>query len=220
MTDTVLRSIYTFLTNARAQLPDELLLLLLFTAAMLQVLLPPVPGDAVLSAAGVMSALSGPALAAQCLLCYWLGTASACILLYELGRAKGPALLRSRLLTRLLPERALARAGSILKRRGHWALLGAKFLPGVNWPTVLLAGASRAPRLRSYSAMAGASLLHNGALFLLGYAFGGSFWAVAAAMRSMSAVGLLLLAVGLGAAAWVYGCVLRRARRAQGGSDE
>ncbi len=220
MTDALLRGIYTFLTNARTQLPEELLLLLLFLAALLQVLLPPVPGDVVLSASGVMSALSGPAFAAEYLLSYWLGTASACILLYELGRAKGPALLRSRLLTRLIPAATLKRARGFLNRRGHWALLGAKFLPGVNWPTVLLAGASRAPRLRSYCAMAGASLLHNGALFLVGYAFGGSFWAVAAALRSMSAAGLLLLAVGLGAAAWVYGRVLRRTRGAQGGSNE
>lgn len=214
MTESLLRNCYTFLSGVRAQVPDALWMLALFGAAVLQVLVPPVPGDAALCATGIVSAPGAPAYGAQYLLCYWLGSVVACIALYELGRAKGQELLRRPWFERQMRRRSVARAGSLLHRRGHWALLVTKFIPGVNSVAVAFTGASRAPRLACYAAMAVACAAHNGALFLLGLLLGDSFWAIAAMLRGVSTAGLLVLLVGVAVAFWGYGRLRRKEENA------
>lgn len=204
MTDVVLRNVYTFLSGVRDQVPEALWLLTLFAAAVLQVLVPPVPGDAVLCATAILCA---PLFEVQYLLCYFLGSFLACVALYELGRAKGATLLNQPWLAR---QRGIKRARIYLRRRGHWALLATKFIPGVNSVAVALCGASRSPRAASYGAMAAACAAHNSALFLLGLLLGENWWTLQQALHGVSALGLALVLLGIAAVLLLHGYLRRR----------
>ncbi len=217
MSEALISRLYAHALDVVEHLPLALALLALFLGAVLQIVLPPVPGDALLPTIGALSvALPLPLGGAGYFLCYWAGTFGACLLMLEVGRRWGDRLLQSRRVRRLLPEDALEFSRNYLTRYGGRVLLATKFIPGVNTPALALAGAMGLKRADCLPAIAAATLLQNGLLFLLGRWMGDNFWAIVSVLRSVSTAGLILLVVAVGAA----GFGVRRAVRARAGRED
>jgi membrane protein DedA with SNARE-associated domain len=126
---------------------------------------------------------------------------------YAVGRRYGDRLRDSRLIARL-GRQHWDRAGDLLRRRGAWAVLGARFLPVVRTVTPAAAGAAGLPLNRFLPASAvgalGWSALHIG----IGAGAGAAAREVEKALGSATWVVLaVLVAAGVGA-------VLVRRRRA------
>ncbi len=212
MSEALISRLYNHALDVAQHLPLVLVLLALFLGAVLQIVVPPVPGDALLPTVGALSVtLPLPLGGAGYFLCYWAGTFLACLLVVELGRRWGDRLLQSRPVRRLLPEDAVEFSRNYLTRHGGRVLLATKFIPGVNTPALVLAGAMGLKRTDCLPAIAVATLLQNGMLFLLGRWMGDNFWAIVSVLRSVSTAGFILLVAAVGAA----GFGVRRAVRSR-----
>ena len=130
----------------------------------------PVPALPVLLA---MGALAGTAH-------YSFGTATAVVLIaaltadtawYALGRAKGHSVLKLLCRISIEPDSCVSSTRFWFKRLGAWALVVAKFVPGLSTVATPMAGLSRMPLWKFLSADAAGSLLWGGGVMAVGYVF-------------------------------------------------
>lgn len=104
----------------------------------------PLPSAPLLLAAGALVGTSRMNLAIALLLPIVAASVSDA-LWYELGRRRGMKLLRWLCRISLEPDSCVNKTQGHFERRGEWALVVAKFIPGLNAMAPPLAGASRMP---------------------------------------------------------------------------
>jgi len=107
----------------------------------------PLPSAPLLLAAGALAGASRMNLAVAVLLPV-IAAAVSDALWYELGRRRGMKLLRWLCRVSLEPDSCVNKTQGQFERRGEWALVVAKFIPGLNAIAPPLAGASRMPWTR------------------------------------------------------------------------
>src|SRR5215470_17322806 len=90
---------------------------------------------------------------------------------YELGRSHGRSVLRLLCRISLEPDYCVRRTEDAFERLGLWALLPAKFIPGLNAAAVPMAGMMKTPFLRFVAVDTLGVSLWSGAYVLLGYVF-------------------------------------------------
>jgi membrane protein DedA with SNARE-associated domain len=121
---------------------------------------------AVALAAG--DALSWQVAFAACFAGIWLGDLG----LYALARRFGPHLLERKPINAIVSRESLARAEAWFVRRGDWALVLSRFVPGSRLPTYVAAGLLRMPALR-FSLITGVcAVLWVGGAFVIAQAVG------------------------------------------------
>ncbi len=98
----------------------------------------------------------------------WIGDA----LLYLLARGAGRPLLATRLAHRFVKTESLARGEAWFARRGTWALVASRFVPGLRLPTYLAAGFLRVSFPKFRLVTGGAVLVWTAALFLAAHWLG------------------------------------------------
>ena len=211
MSEALINRLYDTALNSVEHLPQWLMLLTLFAGAVLQIIVPPVPGDALLPTMGALSsALALPHWGIVYFLGYWVGTYAACVAVLEASRAIGDRVLKARLVRKLLRPGSVAFPRRFLKRHGGRVLLATKFIPGVNTPALIMAGVMNVPRAGCLAAIAAATLLQNGVLFVLGRVLGSNFSAIVSTLRGISTVGLYLMVLAMVLAGFGYGRLVRR----------
>jgi membrane protein DedA with SNARE-associated domain/rhodanese-related sulfurtransferase len=117
---------------------------------------------------------------------------------YALGRWHGAAVLRLICRISLEPDSCVRRTQLSFERRGVWALVVAKFVPGLSAMTAPLAGVSRVPLRRFLLFDVLGALLWSGSYIAVGFAFSAR---LERALASLSFLGgglfaLLLIALG------------------------
>jgi membrane protein DedA with SNARE-associated domain/rhodanese-related sulfurtransferase len=124
---------------------------------------------------------------------------------YELGRRRGVKVLQWLCRVSLEPDSCVRRTQIRFERNGPWALVGAKFIPGLGTVAPPLAGISRMP-LQRFALFDGLGTLLWAASYIgTGYAFSGELERVAAHLAFLGRglfvllFGALLLYVG-----WKY----------------
>jgi membrane protein DedA with SNARE-associated domain/rhodanese-related sulfurtransferase len=90
---------------------------------------------------------------------------------YELGRRKGRSILRILCRLSLEPDTCVRSTESRFTKRGAWALLFAKFVPGMSLVSMPLSGATRMPRWQFLLADAMGCLLWSSTYLSLGSLF-------------------------------------------------
>jgi len=193
-------------------LPPLALYLALFGAAAIENVFPPLPSDTVV-AFGSFLAARGHGSALGAFLATWSGSLAGAMLMYAAGRRYGAL----RLMRRLSKggDDADARVRAWYGRRGVWALVFSRFLPGVRAVVPPIAGALRVPPLKALAAMALASGVWYGIITYLAFQVGDDWDALAARIGGASrTVGWTSLAVVTLAAALWYGRRVLRRRRA------
>lgn len=118
--------------------------LLLFGWVLAEQLGLPLPTAPLLMVAGALAGTSRMNLAAALLLPIVAAGASDAFW-YELGRRRGMKLLQWLCRISLEPDSCVHKTQGYFERRGEWALVVAKFIPGLNAMAPPLAGASRMP---------------------------------------------------------------------------
>ena len=182
------------------------LLAVIVGLALLDALLPVVPSEATIIAAGVAAA------AGQQDLLLVIGAAGLGAFLgevigYLVGRGIGPA-VRTRLACRGSRADAFDRVARLLERRGGTVLLTARFVPAGRTAAVLAAGATGYPAARFAGFTVVGAWLSAAWVGLLGYAGGTAF-----AGQPLVALGV---SFGLATVIGLAADVVRRARRPAG----
>jgi membrane protein DedA with SNARE-associated domain/rhodanese-related sulfurtransferase len=156
----------------------------------------PLPSAPILLAAGALAgtgrmylpvAVALPVLAATMCDTLW----------YTLGRRYGRSVLRLICRISLEPDSCVRRTQLSFERRGPWALVIAKFIPGLNAMTAPLAGISRMPwrRFAVYDGLG--ALLWSCSYIATGFAFSAKLECVVASLRFLGGglLGLLVSAL-------------------------
>jgi len=90
---------------------------------------------------------------------------------YIVGRQKGPSVLSLLCRISLEPDSCVSRTRVVFKTLGGWALVIAKFVPGLSTVAPPMAGLSRMPWWKFLSADAAGGAVWAGAFMALGYVF-------------------------------------------------
>jgi membrane protein DedA with SNARE-associated domain len=133
---------------------------------------------------------------------------------YAIGRARGGSVLNLLCRIALEPDSCVRQTHERFVRHGAWALLYAKFVPGLNTAAPPLAGMIRMPLLRFmvYTGLGG--LIWAGAFMGVGYVFSGQLERAAAAASSLGGWALTLVAAAFaGYVGWKWVARQRFLRR-------
>lgn len=127
---------------------------------------------------------------------------------YELGRARGKRVLDVICRVSLEPDSCVRRTENLFLRRGRWALLVAKFLPGLSTIAPPLAGIVGLARASFLLLDTLAALLWAGAWIALGYVSSGALTPLLELASRLGHWGLA--AAGVGLAGYVLTKLVRR----------
>jgi len=193
----------------RIQLTD--LMAMMFLVGLVEVIFPPIPGDAIFLAGGFLAGRRGFPLAWP-LLAACLGTFLAAAGLFLLGRVWGRALLQRRFFARLLPEAEQERVERWFGRYGPWVVLASRFIPVVRSGIALGAGIVR---LRAALALAGLAvgIIIFNSLLIVGGSAAGENWRQLAALVRTSGWIMVSLALAVLLVLLIRGLLLRRRPR-------
>ena len=170
--------------------------LLLFGWVLAEQLGLPLPSAPLLLAAGALAGTNRMNLAlALALPIVAVGVSDA--FWYHLGRRRGTKLLKWLCHISLEPDSCVHRTQGHFERRGAWALVVAKFIPGLNAMAPPLAGVSRMPwrRFAFFDAMG--TLLWVSVYIGVGYIFSGEIERIASQLLSLGRGLFVLLVAGL-----------------------
>lgn len=164
----------------------------------------PLPSAPLLLAAGALAGTSRMNLALALALPV-IAAAMSDALWYELGRRRGVKLLNWLCRVSLEPDSCVHKTQGRFERRGEWALVVAKFIPGLNAMAPPLAGASRMPWPRFAFFDGLGALLWASVYIGVGYIFSGQIERAASRLvflgRGLFALLLLALLLYIG---WKY----------------
>jgi membrane protein DedA with SNARE-associated domain len=145
---------------------SEYLLIIVFLYSFIEVVFPPIPGDALLILSGSISEYAGlnPV---WILAVAFAGTFSASYLLYNLGFRMERRILHSPRFSSLLDTKSFIKIEKVLNRSGFWLILFSRFVPVVRSGIILAAGMVNLDKRKSLAALA-LSVLGSTSLFILG----------------------------------------------------
>jgi membrane protein DedA with SNARE-associated domain len=149
-----------------------LVYLCFFFSAVLQITVPPYPGDTILIFGGYLGSIGIAAGNVRILLSYLVGTVISSYALYIIGKRKGEAVLRLSLISKYFSPNNQVRARRYLLKYGVIIFFICKFIPGLNSIIIILGGVFKFSPLWAYFGVGAASLVHNILFFLVGRSIG------------------------------------------------
>jgi membrane protein DedA with SNARE-associated domain len=178
--------------------------LVLFLFVLAEQLGLPLPAVPVLLAMGALAQTGHFSLATAVLI-----AVGACVLAdfvwYELGRRRGARVLSLLCRISLEPDSCVRTTQNVLTARGSWALLYAKFVPGLSTVAPPVAGLIRMPTARFLAWDLAGALLWSGVYLALGWIFGRQIERLLIAFTDVGGRVFLLVVVALaGYVAWKY----------------
>lgn len=181
-----------------AALPPVALYAMMFLAAALENIFPPLPADTVV-AFGSFLAARGQGTIIGSFLSVWTGNMIGAALMYAAGRKFGAAQIEKRLLKDKGPA-AEERLRALHARYGMFALFLSRFVPGVRAIVPPFAGALKLPPVRSIAIMGIASGIWYGFISYLAFRIGADWDALQSAIghygKIAAIVALALVVVG------------------------
>ncbi|MCI0571001.1 MAG: DedA family protein [Myxococcaceae bacterium] len=174
---------------------------ILFLAAMLEYVIPPMPGDSIVLLGGVY-AVRGQQPWPLVFLVVVMGSVTGAAINYVFGRylrRRMDARPNDRPLFGITHER-LMKVQVKVWHWGAWLLLFNRFMPGIRSLVFVAAGASRLPPTRTLVLGAVSAVLHTAAVMALGAAVGGNlerlaFWVTRYQWGAMALFGVVALAL-------------------------
>lgn len=184
---------------------------------LLETLVPPIPSEVVLPAAGALvyfGELSGW----LTLLFATLGSVIGALILYGAGRAFGEERTRRVMLAvPLIEVDDVDRADDWFRRRGEWAVFIGRLIPGVRSLVSLPAGAAGMPVGRFVLLTTAGSSIWNGALILAGWLLGTQYHVVEDHIDLVN--NLIYVTIGVSVGVFVMRRLAHRRRGARAARD-
>lgn len=185
--------------DALSQVSPWVICLFFFLSGVLQIILPPYPGDTLLIAGGYLGSVVLSSMNIPILLTFWLGTLASSLALYELGVWKGEAVLGLGLIRRYFPDRLQKKAKAWIIKYGIVTLLFCKFIPGLNSLIIMFGGIFRYSRPMAVAGVTLASLVHNLAFFFVGKAIGNNLENITGFLRIYNRTAIVMAVIcGIG----------------------
>lgn len=130
----------------------------------------PVPAVPILLAMGALIGVAGYSFPVATMIVL-IAAVSADSAWYALGRTKGNSVLNLLCRISLEPDSCVSSTRHWFKRLGAWALVVAKFVPGLSTVATPMAGLSRMPLWKFLSADTAGTLLWSGSIMGVGFVF-------------------------------------------------
>jgi membrane protein DedA with SNARE-associated domain len=203
----VAQSIFEWLVT----LPPTPLYVVLALTAAIENVIPPFPADLVVAFGSFLVAQGGRGTLTLVAFCTWFGNVAGAMLMYAVGRRYGAERLERRLAGRHA-ESWDRRIHRMFDRYGTLAVFVSRFVPGVRALVPVVAGAVRAPAIRTALLIGLASAIWYGTITYIAFRVG-SNWQMLSQLisRYSTTAGILGAAIlGVGVAAWLL--VTRRRR--------
>ena len=188
--------VQNFLVNIN-HLSNWIVYLFFFISAVLQITVPPYPGDTLLVFGGYMGSTQMYGGFIPIFLSYWLGTVVTSLVLYELGKWKGEAILKTKLISKYFGEKHQDRAKIWVIKYGIITFFICKFIPGVNSLMIIFGGIFKYNKIWAYIGIGIASLVHNIIFFSTGKAIGGNWDNIKKFFSVYNRTVLIVLLIGL-----------------------
>ena len=189
----------TFVDFILAQDPVLVVILLMLVSA-LENVFPPVPADVAAALGTFWAVRTGHSPAWVGFLCFLANQISA-VGVYLFARARGEAVLKSRLMRAMMPEDVQAMVGRNIDRFGGLGVFVSRFLPGLRAAVLPFAAIHGLSPMRALVPAAAASLLWYAALTIAGSALGLAYDDVKATVArvtgALGIVGFSMIAVAL-----------------------
>jgi membrane protein DedA with SNARE-associated domain len=169
----------------------EYLVVIVTFYSFLEVVFPPLPGDALLVLSGSLTGYAGIS-PLWVIAGAYLGTFTASALLYSFGLRMERRILNSARFAALLDTKTFTRIEKVLNRYGIWFILASRFIPVIRSGIILAAGMVSLDKRQSLIALS-VSILASTAMLVLGGRFLGKKWATFLAYWRGRLILLLLL---------------------------
>lgn len=178
-----------------------LIYLLFFVSAVLQITVPPYPGDTLLIFGGYLGSIGIRGGYMPILISYLLGTVISSYALYVLGVKKGKTVLKFKLISKFFSRNHQRRAKKWLFKYGVLIFFICKFIPGLNSLIIIFGGVFRYNPLWAGVGVGLASLIHNILFFLIGRSIGYNLESI---KSFLSAYNIVVIVLAAGAAGGIY----------------
>ena len=164
----------------------------------------PIPAVPVLLAMGALAGLGEFSVGTALLLAICASLLSD-LMWYRLGRVRGHSILNLLCRVSLEPDSCVSNTKSLFRKFGAWALLFAKFVPGLNTAAAPMAGLTRMPPLKFLVADISGAMVWSGTYLAVGYLFRNQLERAAEQAGRMGSWLVLALAISLAIyIAWKY----------------
>jgi membrane protein DedA with SNARE-associated domain len=144
----------------------------LFASAVLQMILPPYPGDTILLLGGCLSSLGLKGGETPIFASYVLGTIISSYALYLLGLKNGEAVLNYKLVDKYFHKERQNKVKELIWKYGIFIFFLCKFIPGLNSITIVFGGIFKYNPLATLIVVGISSLVHNFIFFVIGKGIG------------------------------------------------
>lgn len=191
-------------------LPAAAYYIVLGVVAAIENLVPPFPADLVVAFASFLAAKGDRGTLLAVAFCTWFGNVAGAMLVYWLTRRYGAERTERRLAGKHA-ESWDRRIHQLFDRYGTLAIFVGRFVPGVRALVPAVAGAVRAPVLKTTLLIGTASAIWYGAITYIAYRVGSNWEAVRATMGRYGTVAGLVAAVLL--VAGIVTWLVRRRKR-------
>lgn len=155
-----------------SQISPWIIYLSLFVSAVLQIFVPPYPGDTILLVGGCLVSLGAKAGNLSIFLSYAIGTILSSYALYLLGHRYGEGVLNFKFVKKYFSEKLQEKVKKLMWKYSVFVFFMCKFIPGISSVTILFGGMFRYKPLPIFILVGLSSLIHNFIFFIIGKSIG------------------------------------------------
>lgn len=155
-----------------SQIEPWIIYLALFVSAILQIFVPPYPGDTVLLVGGCLVSLGARAGDLPIFLSYAIGTVLSSYALYLLGYRYGEGVLNFKFVKKYFTEKIQEKVKRLMWKYSIFVFFMCKFIPGISSITIVFGGIFKYKPLPIFILVGLSSIIHNFIFFLVGKSIG------------------------------------------------
>ena len=155
-----------------SQIAPWIIYLVLFVSAVLQIFVPPYPGDTILLVGGCLVGLGARGGNSPIFFSYAIGTILSSYGLYFLGYRYGEGVLNFKFVKKYFPEKIQKKVKELMWKYRVYIFFLCKFIPGMSSITIVFGGIFRYKPAPLLIMIGLSSLIHNFIFFIVGKSIG------------------------------------------------